>query len=191
MTFFLGYPQLLSGDLSMSHLPYIITNKQLTLFPENSKDQIWSQANYYRNYKLNFPFYPFRTLCPRDFNILSSPSSSSSSLSSEFYPTSPIFPGNTQININFKKRNVTNFLPYMLPFKLSQSTGSTHSVLSAEQKKEATKFELESTVGEGADARKVKTTYIVTNVQVQIKSMYLQVGQGMVFFSSGAFCVNM
>lgn len=155
----------------MSQLPSIPEHKQKCLFPEKEADQPWTDENYVRRYYLNFPFYPFRTLCPRDLNTMALASSTNKSF--DYNPTSPLFPANTQINLVFKKRNTDNFLNYMLPFMLNQTLGTKALRLTQNEKKEATKFSV-TTRGAGAAAATTKT-FIITKVEIDVKNVYLQV----------------
>jgi hypothetical protein len=170
-----GYPRLLSGDLSSKNLITIDKTKQACHFPETEEEESWKNTSTVKRYYLSFPFYPFRTLCPRDFNLqfFSSSSSSSSSPSriNDFDNTSPMFPANTQINIVFNKRNRTNFLQYMLPYALDVNLGSKKSVLTDEQKKLATSFSVES---KGSKVPQ-EITHIIKRVDIKIKDLYLQI----------------
>jgi len=168
----LGYPRLLSGDLSTHHLPTLSTTKQHSLFPETNADKIWTEPNYVRRYYLTFPFYPFRTLCPRDLNTMALSSSSKNTY--EFNPTSPLFPANTQLNLVFKKRTSDNFLPFMLPLQLDQTLGSKANSLSATEKGVATTFSV-ITAGTGENARDVTTKHVITKVEIKVRDVYLQV----------------
>jgi hypothetical protein len=60
---FQGYPRLLSGDLLV---PKTLANMhENTLFPGSADAYVFNN-NKYRRHLLQFPMYPFRTLCPRD-----------------------------------------------------------------------------------------------------------------------------
>lgn len=151
----------------------IADNYQKALFPEAVTDNVWEKANYVKRYYLSFPFYPFRTLCPRYLNMLATMGGSAAKVNNfEFDPTSPMIPANTQINIVFNKRNITNFLPYMLPYNLDGNLGTSQDSLSQAEKLAATKFSL-ATVGEN---RQVTTKhYHIKQVAISIKDIYLQV----------------
>jgi len=154
----------------LSHIP---SSKQECFFPESLEDKIWQNTNYVRRYHLNFPFYPFRTLCPRDLHRLALTSSSKNS-SFDFNSTSPLFPANTQINIVLKKRNTNNFLPYMLAYHLDQSLGSSSMSLTEQQKNTATSYTV-LTRGTGDNAAVVTNKYIITKVEIKIYDIYMQV----------------
>jgi hypothetical protein len=144
--------------------------KQSTLFPESEVDKSWEKTNVEKRYFLNFPFYPFRTLNSRDLNLLTSSSSFKKPL--EFDYSSPIFPAHTQLNIVFKKRNKSNFLPYMLPYKLVPTLGSTNKSLTTEEYKQARTFSVTTT----SDANVVSTTkYIIKSIEIKVSDVYLQV----------------
>jgi hypothetical protein len=157
-----GYPRLLSGDLAPINLTSIPETKQKIYFPEVEKDKLWERPDHVKRYYLNFPFYPFRTLCPRDMKL-------SLKSNQEFDPTSPLFPANTQLNIVFTKRKENNFLSYMLPFQLDSTLGSSTNTLTAIERAAATTFRV-TTVNPVASA-----DYQITRVDISIKDMYLQV----------------
>jgi hypothetical protein len=155
-----GYPRLLSGDLTTYFRNKLPSEKQMTYFPETNADQTWLQPDRVKRYHLNFPFYPFRTLCPRDMQF-------AFKAIHEFDPTSPIFPANTQINFVFQKRRNTNFLLSMLPLILPSNLGSTANVLTPAQRTAATQFT--TRVGN------VDTNNVISRVDISIRDMYLQV----------------
>ena len=159
----LGYPRLLSGDLDLSTLTRLPNAKQKTLFPENDVDVSYSKMNWVKKYYLKFPFYPFRTLCPREVNM-------STSKSNEFDNTSPVFPANTQINFVFQKRKKKNFLKYMLPLKLDPSLGTNSKELTAEQFAQTLTFTAAPATGAAVGIR-----YVITRVDIDVKDMYMQV----------------
>lgn len=145
--------------------------QQKTLFPETVKDKTWEDTTLVKRYYLNFPFYPFRTLCPRDISLLSS---GAKSTLFDFDPTSPLFPANTQLNIVFTKRDVPNFLAYMLPYQLDPAFGTKKNTLTEAERTAALTYTVE-TPGAGAGAAAVRTRYVIDSVQIQIKDLYLQV----------------
>lgn len=150
-----------------------IATKQEALFPETVKDRLWQTPTAKKRYNLAFPFYPFRTLCPRDLHLISSTSSSAGKNLFEFDPTAPLFPANTQLDIVFTKRNTTNFLNYMLPIKLDINLGNREESLTETQRQAATSFVVQ-TIREGGGGFDEKT-YIITSVDINISDMYLQV----------------
>lgn len=158
-----GYPRLLSGDLTTNNIPKIAQDKQTAYFPETPTDRIWLTPDRVKRYHLNFPFYPFRTLCPRDMQFaFKSPQ--------EFDPTSPIFPANTQLNIIFHRRRNIDFLLSMIPYALNPNLGSTSNELSLVQRAAATSFSLST------DANPpVVTEQRIQRVDISIQNMYLQV----------------
>jgi hypothetical protein len=167
---FLGYSRLLSGDMLNKKLLNLSSTHQSSLFPESDVDKSWEKTDVEKKYFLNFPFYPFRTLNSRDRNLLSS-SSSSLKKPFEFDYSSALFPAHTQLNIVFEKRKKSNFLPYMLPYKLITTLGSTKKALTADEKKQATTF---STTLEN-----VTTNYRIKNIEIKVSDVYLQV---MIFY---------
>jgi hypothetical protein len=168
--FFLGYSRLLSGDMLSRELLQISKTKQSTLFPESDVDKSWEKTDVEKKYFLNFPFYPFRTLNSRDLNLLTSSSSSKKPL--EFDHSSPLFPAHTQLDLVFQKRKKDNFLPYMLPYSLPPTLGSTNKALTAEELKQATLFSVVTRNNANAE---VSTKYIIKKVEIKVSDIYLQV----------------
>lgn len=175
MTVCAGYPQLLSGDLSVSNLPKLVEDKQKILFPETAADRFYADATKVKRYYLSLPFYPFRTLGPRDLQNYTGLVSHRHSF--DYNPISPLFPANTQLDIVLKMRKDRNFLPYMLPYQLDQSYGSSQSRLTVDQQKNALKFTtVTKTPAQGdAPATETTNTFIITKVEIDIKDIYLQV----------------
>ena len=155
-----GYPRLLSGDLSdLTKVP----EKQRVQFPEAAAEESWSRdPRWVKKYFLKFPFYPFRTLCPRDLGAITK--------TLNFDNASPIFPANTQLDLVFQKRRKTNFLKYMLPFNLNPNLGTRQSTCTAEEYTNALTFTQPATAGA------VAVTYIIERVDINVTNMYLQVG---------------
>ena len=155
-----GYPRLLSGDLSdLTKVP----EKQRVQFPEAAAEESWSRdPRWVKKYFLKFPFYPFRTLCPRDLGAITK--------TLNFDNASPIFPANTQLDLVFQKRKKTNFLKYMLPFNLNPNLGTRQSTCTAEEYTNALTFTQPATAGA------VAVTYIIERVDINVTNMYLQVG---------------
>ena len=138
-----------------------------TLFPGSATAHTYD-ANTYRRHLLSFPMYPFRTLCPRDAQSLLGDNS-------EFDQTSPIFPGNTQLNIKFTRRPAANLLNYMLPTNLNLDLGASHNQLTVDQRNGALNFTV-STIG--AANAVLLTQHSITNITINIRDMYLQVSGG-------------
>lgn len=182
----LGYPRLLSGDLRSFNVnrALFIQKHQSLLFPESNADQSWRNTDQVKRYYLNFPMYPFRTLCPRDMNLLHAKQN-------DFDGNSPLFPAHTQINFLFKKRRNNNFLNFMLPFTLPPGLGATTNELSLDQKNEACTYSVRTPAviaqpavlaAEGVAARPAVqaadafvTRYLINRVNINVQDMYLQV----------------
>lgn len=184
-----GYPRLLSGD--MKNISKVAENHQTSLFPEPVTENVWSKDGYVKRYYLSFPFYPFRTLCPRYLNMLATMGGGGSGGSKmnnlDFDPTSPMLPANTQMNIVFHKRNITNFLPYMLPYNLDSNLGTNYDELTLAQKQAATKFQL---VEVGQNQQATTRNYLISKVEISIKNIYLQVTlSAIVFLLSSLFII--
>ena len=154
-----GYPRLLSGDLSdLTKVP----EKQSAQFPEAAAEESWSKdPRWVKKYFLKFPFYPFRTLCPRDLGAITK--------TLNFDNASPIFPANTQLDLVFQKRKKTNFLKYMLPFNLNVNLGTRQSTCTAVEYTNALTFTQPATVALPA------VNYIIERVDIDVTNMYLQV----------------
>ena len=157
-----GYPQLLSGHLS---LPGDVAKKhQTTLFPEAQITAPWTQTMRAKRYQLIFPFYPFRTLCPRELaQTKMSPSS--------FDASSPLFPAHTQLNITMKRRPAAQLLNFMLPENLDATRGSATGQLTNEERNTAVQY----TVRERVNNAEVDRQFRVLSVNIVLKDVFLQV----------------
>lgn len=149
----------MSGELV--NLKNVPSQKQKCLFPQSDANRPYAEPDQLHRYYMSMPFYPFRTLCPRDL------SSFPITRNNELTSSSPIFPANTQIDITFKKRNVTNFLDFMLPFNLNPKFGSAQEGITTAERYDALKFR----VGVGAGAR----TYRIRHVDIVLNNLYLPV----------------
>lgn len=188
-----GYPRLLSGDLRTVNVDReaFIKKHQAILFPETPVATSWTNIDRAKRYYLSFPQYPFRTLCPRDMNMLNAKQN-------DFDGNSPLFPAHTQINFLFRKRRNVNFLNFMLPFSLPHGLGSTAKTLTLEQKVQATTFTVRTpavaarpavVAAEGVQARAAvpavaafDTNYRINRVTINVQDMYLQVYYNAFFF---------
>lgn len=165
----LGYPRLLSGDLSSQKILYRFENEfHKEYFHDITVEKNWENTDTVRRYYLNFPFYPFRTLCPRDLSMLSNQSTKLY----EFDSTSPMFPANTQVNLVFNKRKRTNFINSMLPYAIDPTTGTKNEALTAEERNQAASFKV---ITPKADGTVEVVSFIIKRVDITIKNMYLQV----------------
>jgi len=156
MSFSLGYPRFLSGDMLIKKN---IHEKQSTLFPELAIDTPWNSITTTKRHFLQFPFYPFRTLNTRELTTLGP--------INEFESSSPIFPANTQLNINFRRRDVATLLNHILPYNLNYNKGSTTKGLTAVERVTALTF----SVPEGAAFK----DYSITAIEINVKDIYLEV----------------
>jgi hypothetical protein len=144
----------------MNRITTIPSKHQSRIFPESSVDNPWEKLDTVKRFYLSFPFYPFRTLAPRDaFCVFNK--------QLDYDTSSPLFPANTHINITFKKRQNTNFLSFMIPFKLDPTLGSKKESITSGEKISATSF----IEGTGA----TKKTFVITRVDISVKNIYLQV----------------
>lgn len=126
-----------------------------------------------KRYYMNFPQYPFRTLNPRDLNILAT--STSSSLASkllEFDSTSPLFPAHTQMNIVFTKRKNKNLINCMLPWRLDAARGSNSQTLTNDERNAALTM---TTVERNAQNQDENINWFFNDVEIIVEDCYLQV----------------
>ena len=127
---------------------------------------------------MSFPFYPFRTLCPRDLASLKI-----NSHQHEFDSSSPVVPANTQINFMFTKRNKDKLLNYLLPYNLNMELGTSANQLSDEDRKLALTFSrLEPAAAGVAGAGVTRKSYVIKDVEIVINTMYLQVKNSPFYF---------
>jgi hypothetical protein len=184
-----GYPRITSG-LMLN--PKTITKVHTTLFPlQNDGEEPWlHNENCYKRHFLSFPQFPFRTLHPRNVNTYFQNDQT-------FNSSSPIFPANTQINIIYKRRGLKNLLNYLLPTNLNYLYGSQKSTLSVEERQTGLSYTVtqpaaapaapaaganaaaieayEAAVAVAAAAAPVSTEWEITNVDININDLYLQV----------------
>jgi len=160
-----GYPQLLSG--TYRKLGDVALKHQKVYFPEDASTRPWANVNQIKRYPLSFPFFPFRTLCPRELV-------QSKMLPSPFEPSSPLFPAHTQINITFKRKTEQNFLNFMLPENLPVIPGSSVGTLTQDQRNTAVQFRV-ITPGVGAGAAAIVTEFRIKKVTIKLDSVYLLV----------------
>jgi hypothetical protein len=164
-----GYPRWLSGDLK--DLTKVAERTQTHLFPGVMNDRPWEDVQQFKRYQLSFPFYPFRTLCPRELANLKI------TQKHEFDSSSPIIPANTQINIVFNRRNQEKLINYILPFNLNMALGTSNIQLTDDERQQALTFSVLTPPAAGAAAGAVATrqNYVISQVAIVIKDMYLQV----------------
>ena len=161
-----GYPQLLSGHMTMPG--QVAKSHQTVLFPEASITTPWTRVNQAKRYQLIFPFYPFRTLCPRELaQTKLSPSS--------FDGSSPLFPAHTQLNITMKRRPAAQLLNYMLPENLDTSCGNAVGTLTEAERNTAVQYTFkEENVQDDAEVQ-ITRHFRVLSVNILLKEVYLQV----------------
>jgi hypothetical protein len=157
-----GYVRLLSGDVN--NVDNYMNEKQTIFFPESATNEPWNIVNQPKRFYLNMPFYPFRTVCPRDSSLYPKMSAT------KYNTTSPIFPANTQMNIVLHRRKNTNFLDYMLPYGLNYQLGNTTNQLTIAERTAATQFQ----VTNPADPDENINIPII-RVDITLNNIYLQV----------------
>lgn len=166
-TFWVGYLRLLSGDMTnLSH----VKEQQKNIFYDASSLTPWTNTDTIRRYNLMFPFYPFRTLAPKELF-------SYQKQQSEYNLSVPaIVPAHTQMNLTFKRREIRNFLNYLLPEDLNQIAGGIKDRLTADERTIATSFEVagqpKRTATEAAPERVI---YSIESAEIKLIDVYLQV----------------
>jgi hypothetical protein len=170
-SFFEGYPQLLSGKLQ--DLTGVLPLQRAVYFPEDAKESPWIDATAVKRYNLTFPFYPFRTLAPRDMHLFRQSGG-------QFEPSSPLFPAHTQINLTFKRRDKKDLLDFMVPEKLDPLKGSKGGTMSVSDRNASLKF--------GGPTLSPTVPNTVRSVTVKLNDAYLVVRAfPPLFFTGGSF----
>jgi hypothetical protein len=163
---------------------------QKNLFPGKQADTPWRDTERYKRHHLAFPFFPFRTLHPRELNTMDI-----SGASETIDKNSPLFPGNTQINLSFHRRQQNTLINFIYPYNLNTELGSQANTLDQGQRDEALTFKVPNPAA-GAAAVPVLNVFdedgneiapaqqpqppatinsTIVNVTVNIRSIYLQV----------------
>jgi len=182
-----GYPRLLSGDMLVDN---IAKEYQKKLFPGKQADTPWRDTERYKRHHLAFPFFPFRTLHPRELNTMDI-----AGASEPIDKNSPLYPGNTQINLSFHRRQQNTLINFIYPYNLNTELGSQANTLDQGQRDEALTFKVPNPAA-GAAAVPVLNVFdedgneiapaqqpqppatinsTIVNVTVNIRSIYLQV----------------
>jgi hypothetical protein len=151
----------LSGHLR--NLAQVAPTYQTVYYPDDAADAPHAKNTRVKRYPLTLPFYPFRTLSPRELML-------HKIAPSEFDAASPLFPAHTQLNITLKRRTGTNFLNYMLPQNLNILRGNASGSLTAAERQTATSFTLPN-----VDPAQPAVQYVIKRVTVELKDVYLQV----------------
>ena len=166
----LGYPRLISGDyINLSDVKY----KQGDVYyaSKNVTNSPWEQTDTIQRYFLNFPFYPFRTLSPREMFLYQKQTS-------EFDTTASILPAHTQCNIVFKRRKLADYINYMLPENLDSLAGSSSDKLTVEERNTALTFSEQITKAPTVAAPEGSTVtvqHMIKSVTIKLVDCYLQV----------------
>jgi hypothetical protein len=155
---FAGYVQALSGSLkTLKEIPKL---QKESFFPENITDAPWTDSKIVKRYNLTFPYYPFRTLAPRDMHL-------NRQSSSAFEPHAPLFPAHTQIDLTFKRKQKLDLIDFMLPLNLTPTKGSVKGTL--------TETERNETLAYGGPGSNPATKHSVVSVTVALHDVYLLV----------------
>jgi hypothetical protein len=148
-------------------VPKTLANRhENTLFPGSADAHVYDNTKY-RCHLLQFPMYPFRTLCPGMLITCWGGGNN------EFDQTSSLFLANTQLNIIFTRRPATNLLNYMLPTNLNLDLGAADNSLTQDQRNTALNFSV--TAPPVSDATTVVTQYTITGIVINLQNMCLQV----------------
>ena len=135
-------------------------------FPEDKNLSPWVDTTALKRYNLTFPFYPFRTLAPRDMHLFRQSGG-------RFEPSSPLFPAHTQINLTFKRRDKKNLLDFMVPEKLDPLKGSKNGTMSATERNDSLEF--------GGSGLNPPRLHNVLSVNVKLNDAYLVVRRFFLF----------
>jgi hypothetical protein len=176
--FFAGYLRLMSSNYTEK----IFDKQRPVFFSGADADAPWTDTDAATRFYLNFPFYPFRTLNPRDTVILrpsksSSPSSLSFNSGMDFDYASCLLPAHTQLSITMKRRR--ELLNYMVPMQLVPTMGDNSDRMTQDERQAALTFTVTQppAVGAAAGAPAVRITYRITSVQVTLDDMVLLVSR--------------
>jgi hypothetical protein len=153
-----GYPQLLSSKLK--NLTDVLPLQKDVYFPEQSTSTPWLDTSVMKRYNLTFPFYPFRTLAPRDMHLYRQSGA-------HFEPTSPLFPAHMQLNLTFKRRSKADLLDFMVPEKLDVVKGSKGGAM--------TLTDRNGSLGFGGVGLNPLVPHTVRSVTVKLNDAYLVV----------------
>jgi hypothetical protein len=159
---------------------------QKNLFPGKQADTPWRDTERYKRHHLAFPFFPFRTLHPRELNTMDI-----AGASEPIDKNSPIYPGNTQINLSFHRRQQNTLINFIYPYNLNTELGSQANTLDQGQRDEALTFRIPAAAAAPVlhvfdeDGNEVEPAQqpqppatinsTIVNVTVNIRSIYLQV----------------
>ena len=176
--FFAGYLRLMSSNYTEK----IFDKQRPVFFSGADADAPWTDTDAATRFYLNFPFYPFRTLNPRDTVILrpsksSSPSSLSFNSGMDFDYASCLLPAHTQLSITMKRRR--ELLNYMVPMQLVPTMGDNSDSMTQEERQAALTFTVTQppAPGAAAGAPAVRITYRITSVQITLNDMVLLVSR--------------
>jgi hypothetical protein len=173
-----GYLRLMSSNYTEK----IFDKQRPVFFSGADADAPWTDTDAATRFYLNFPFYPFRTLNPRDTVILrpsksSSPSSLSFNSGMDFDYASCLLPAHTQLSITMKRRR--ELLNYMVPMQLVPTMGDNSNSMTQDERQAALTFTVTQppAAGAAAGAPAVRITYRITSVQVTLDDMVLLVSR--------------
>jgi hypothetical protein len=161
----LGYPQALSGKMLV--LGDVAEMQKDVLFHESVKDTPWVNTDTVKRYSMCLPFYPFRTLNPRELFLARQLGGGGGGGETN----SPLIPANTQLSFCFKRRTGNSILNQMVVEQLSPRLGSTHVKLTTEERNLALRFG-------GAGAVPAVEEHQILDVQIKLVNVWLQVRAG-------------
>jgi len=129
-------------------------------FPEPSANAPWADVSVINRFNLTFPYYPFRTLSPRDMHL-------TRQAGTPFETSSPLFPAHTQLNLTFKRKSKKDLLDYMVAEKLKTELGNTTGRMTEAQRQEALAY--------GGPGLNPAAPHTVLSVRVKLDDIYLMV----------------
>jgi hypothetical protein len=153
-----GYPKILSS--TMNPLSKIAPLQKDCYFPAPVIDAPYADPTVVNRYNLTFPYYPFRTLSPRDMHL-------TRQAGTPFETSSPLFPAHTQLNLTFKRRHKKDLLDFMVAEKLSVTMGASTGRMTEAERQAALAF--------GGPRAIPLVPHTVVGVTVKLADIYLMV----------------
>ena len=148
----------------MNVLSSVAEMQKNVLFYGLAKDSPWTEPDAVKRYSVCLPFYPFRTLNPRELFLARQlgPGAVDGETSS------PLIPANTQLSFCFKRRSGNSMLNQLLIHQLSPRLGSTRSELTTVERNLALQFG-------GAGTTPAVEEHQILDVQIKLHNVWMQV----------------
>ena len=143
------------------------------IFHGQAKDSPWTTPDAVKRFNVVLPFYPFRTLNPRELFLARQLSPGSGGGGGGGETSSPLIPAHTQLNFCFKRRSGNSILDQMVIHQLSPRLGSTKDSLTKTERDLALQFG-------GAGTDPAVAEHQILDVQIKLHNVWLQV---IIFFS--------